>query len=259
MQSKDDVESADLVRLLRGLSSDTPAPPAAMDRVSDRLAASIALGAASVGAAAVATKVASPLGSAWASRWLYGSFARAAVLHGAGLVAGGVAGAAIHASWQRPEVRVVYVDRVVTAPPMSESRGEAVAPAEENSAPSTAEGAQPKATSSDGETRTDSSRMGTSARRVERRDIAAEERKALDAARRSLLEGKPEACLQKLQEHLRAFPSGQLVEEREAMMVNALVGTGAYDAARKKGESFRRTYPRSLLAPSVDAALQAIP
>ena len=58
---------------------------------------------------------------------------------------------------------------------------------------------------------------------------------------------------------LIVFPGGVLVEEREALAVNALVALTRYDEARERADSFLRHYPNSLLRASVQSALAAIP
>jgi outer membrane protein assembly factor BamD (BamD/ComL family) len=90
-------------------------------------------------------------------------------------------------------------------------------------------------------------------------DSWARERAMLDGARRNLAEGNARASLVKLQRYTAEFPRGRLSEECEALLVNALVRSQQYDEARRRADAFRRRYPRSFLAPSVDAAIEAIP
>ena len=87
----------------------------------------------------------------------------------------------------------------------------------------------------------------------------AKERALLDEARRAIGAGDFKACLTQLTKHGRAFPGGKLAEEREALTINALVGVGRYAEARQKADRFARRYPHSFLAPSVEAAIAAIP
>ena len=54
-------------------------------------------------------------------------------------------------------------------------------------------------------------------------------------------------------------PNGELAEEREGLLVQALVGAEKHDQAREKAAEFKRRYPRSLFAPVVDQAIGSIP
>jgi hypothetical protein len=51
----------------------------------------------------------------------------------------------------------------------------------------------------------------------------------------------------------------RLSEEREAMAINALVSLGRAREARHRGEAFHERFPSSLVGPSVEAALRALP
>ncbi|MET0594398.1 MAG: hypothetical protein ABW133_16975 [Polyangiaceae bacterium] len=87
----------------------------------------------------------------------------------------------------------------------------------------------------------------------------AAERRMLEAARAALVAGEPKAGLDWAMRHAKQFPRGVLAEEREALFIDALVASGRYDDARRRADGFRTRYPGSLFAPSVSAALQAIP
>jgi hypothetical protein len=99
---------------------------------------------------------------------------------------------------------------------------------------------------------------GKSEKRAVDRSLAAE-RRWIEAARAALVAGDPKTGLEKLARHAKQFSRGVLAEEREALSVDALVAAGRYDDALRRGEAFRARYPGSLFAPSVAAALQAIP
>ena len=62
-----------------------------------------------------------------------------------------------------------------------------------------------------------------------------------------------------LRSHERAFPRGQLLEERESMRVQALSQAHDFVAARAAGERFRRHFPRSMFLPAVEQALETAP
>jgi hypothetical protein len=85
------------------------------------------------------------------------------------------------------------------------------------------------------------------------------ERSLIEMARAALGRGKAESALAALRRHARQFPSGELTEEREGLLVQALVAAQKYDQAREKAEQFKKRYPRSLFTPVVDQAVGAIP
>ncbi len=95
-------------------------------------------------------------------------------------------------------------------------------------------------------------------RRVEATDLSAEQA-LLDTARAALVRGQGADALGPLERHAERFPRGVLSEERDALEVNALVASGRYAEARQRGEQFFARHPGSLLRPSVEAALGAIP
>lgn len=78
-----------------------------------------------------------------------------------------------------------------------------------------------------------------------------EESAAVLAIRRALLAGNAREALALLARARADFPHGALVEEREALSVRALLGSGQPDAARLRGEAFLRRFPRSPQASDV--------
>jgi hypothetical protein len=86
-----------------------------------------------------------------------------------------------------------------------------------------------------------------------------EQQALLDVARKALAQGESRAVLETLSAHSRRYPNSDLVEEREALAIKALVAAGQYAAARERGARFQQRFPSSLLAPSVTAALRSIP
>jgi hypothetical protein len=174
-------------------------------------------------------------------------------------VSAAVAGGGVHAALWPEKVRVVYVDsRSEISAPAAISRpgmlqGE---PGDPISAESTSTSKEPATATSlraqrDPRDSAPSARTGDSA--------FARERALLDTARRKLAQGEAEASLSELGRHGQLFREGKLAEEREALMINALVSLGKYDEARQKAGTFRKRYPHSFLSPSVDAAILAIP
>ena len=93
-----------------------------------------------------------------------------------------------------------------------------------------------------------------------RRDLdLAAERTLIEQARSAFARNQGEAALTALGRHQRAFPDGELREERESLMVQVLVGLERYDEARRAGARFRRRFPQSIFGPVVEEALRSIP
>jgi type IV secretory pathway VirB10-like protein len=91
------------------------------------------------------------------------------------------------------------------------------------------------------------------------RDVAfAEERALIELARTSLARGEHQRALASLQAHARTFPQGQLAEEREVLWINALIALRQPAVARQKASEFRQRFPKSMLLPAVDAAVESL-
>jgi TolA-binding protein len=86
----------------------------------------------------------------------------------------------------------------------------------------------------------------------------AEEAGLLQAARVALAPD-PGGALSLIDQHAERFPGGQLVQEREALRVQALVSAGRFDEARAAGARLEQRFPESLSLPSVRKALASIP
>lgn len=172
------------------------------------------------------------------------------------LAIGGVLGASLH--WAvasgAPEPRIVYVDRTVTGPRMASSVE--VAPSREE-APLASSLAAPPArlpTASSSALRSNAG-AGTAAGRSADGQLGGE-RAILEIARTALGKGDYGIALETLDRHAQKYPTAQLAEEREALAIQCLVGLGRADAARARGERFRKSFPGSMLLPVVDAALR---
>jgi hypothetical protein len=87
-------------------------------------------------------------------------------------------------------------------------------------------------------------------------DSLAAERALLEAARSAYGRGEPDAALAALARHEKAFPGGQLSEEREALAIRSLVLAGRESEARSRAERFRKRYPTSVMLPAVEASLE---
>lgn len=90
------------------------------------------------------------------------------------------------------------------------------------------------------------------------RNLAAE-RALIEQARTALAREQGAAALAVLERHARDYPQGALEEERESLLVQALVGAERFDQARKAAALFHRHFPRSIFGAVVDEALKSIP
>lgn len=86
-----------------------------------------------------------------------------------------------------------------------------------------------------------------------RASLLREERRAILTARSRLRAGDAAGALQLLERARQRYPRGALVQEREALTIQALEESGETDAARARGREFLRTYPRSPHAADVRA------
>lgn len=176
---------------------------------------------------------------------------KAAIAIGAALVGttvGGVVGYRLGEQSTRPRAVDIAPSAVVSTPPPVVS-----APPEIPQAPSGAPSvtAAPPRPSS-----TVASRPRDAARGE---DDLALELSLVQMARAALTRGNFAAALDATDQHARAFPAGNLAEERESIAIQALVGAGRDDDARARATRFHAKYPRSPLRPAVDAAIRAIP
>ena len=87
-------------------------------------------------------------------------------------------------------------------------------------------------------------------------DTLGRERVLLDLARSALSSGDATKALVAARSHETQFPSGQLVEEREALMVQILWNAGRRDEAVRRLHAFSGQFPDSPLRPSLDAMMR---
>jgi hypothetical protein len=85
------------------------------------------------------------------------------------------------------------------------------------------------------------------------------ERKLIEMARSALARGQTDRALSTLRAHARSHPHGQLAEERDSLMVQALVARGDFAQARERAARFQKQHPGSLFGPVVEQALRSIP
>ncbi|MBI5535792.1 MAG: hypothetical protein HY898_23945 [Deltaproteobacteria bacterium] len=87
----------------------------------------------------------------------------------------------------------------------------------------------------------------------------ASERALLEIARTAVGRGQAGAALDALARHAQQFPRGRLTEEREVLWIQALASSGRMGEARQRAGQFRRTFPRSMALPAVDAVVGSNP
>jgi TolA-binding protein len=87
------------------------------------------------------------------------------------------------------------------------------------------------------------------------RDRARLESQRVAEARALLHAGDPRGALALLHSVASEFPNGVLVQEREALTVDALLASGDRDGARQRASDFVQRYPDSPHAPAVQRAL----
>lgn len=184
------------------------------------------------------------------------------------LAVGGLGGAVIHAKLRKPVQTTVYVP-VPAAPADPIPRPEIVP---ETPAPETAPASKTERRREPAPRRAPSPSpspvpatppapppTGEAERqRARDRELAAE-RALIEQARTALARGKAADALAVLARHQRDFARGQLVEERDALEILSLAGTGQTAAARSRADRFRHAYPKSMLLRSIDAALNSGP
>ncbi len=90
------------------------------------------------------------------------------------------------------------------------------------------------------------------------RTTLTEERAIVERGRAALARRDGVSSLEALREHRRQFPSGQLAEERDALLVQALAVAGHPDDARQKAREFNAKYPQSVFAGGVDETLRQL-
>lgn len=160
----------------------------------------------------------------------------------ASAILGGLVGAgAVRAFGTGAPPQIVYVDRIVTVSSPPAIASPVPSPSVSASAPSIS-----------------ASAIAAPSSRVDENSVQAE-RRLLDEARTAYARGDGEVALATLSKHAARYPAGALVEEREALAIRVLVDLGRHAEGRTRGQRFRAKFPKSLMLPAVEAALESIP
>jgi TolA-binding protein len=99
------------------------------------------------------------------------------------------------------------------------------------------------------------SRLARAHRPISPHESYAAELKLLQRAQSAYARQDFSDALALVAEHARQFPAGRLAEEREALRVRSLVGTGHGDQARAALSGFARRFPHSVLLSRLQAAV----
>lgn len=234
---------ADVASLLDAIRTPTPISQEALGRMEHRLALSVAV---SAGATAAASK---GLGTAALTK-LALFFSRKIPLGISALTIGIGIGAGAHAvatrdAGQKTEGPLVIVTQSVRAESTLPSVPTAIVPTMDQRDLPPAMTATP----------TKPPEPRASAVDTAAPSVLAEERALVEMARSALARGDNAAALTATQNHERAFANGRLREEREFIAVKALSGLGRSSEADARGARFLTSYPRSMFAPAVRAAI----
>jgi hypothetical protein len=184
-------------------------------------------------------------------------------LAGGGLVVGVALGAALHA-WLAPagvevrtETRIVETRVEVPVPSAPAAPVDLAAPID---APLPVEPPLPiESTAHASESPVARVRPATDSDAGASRDRSlAQENALITRAQSALARRQPTSAIEALREHAAQYPRGQLVEEREALWVQALALADDHEAAAQRAARFRARFPGSLLMPAVEAAVQGV-
>jgi hypothetical protein len=251
-----DLDPLDPSPRLVGLLAADDAPPRARDaraRVFSRLQVSIDSSPLSEGDSGVVARIRRP--------WLRWGGLRVA----AAFALGSIAGAAAHEVWLSSAPRVVYVDRVVAAPPErfaapSRSLPAPRPPEVADPEPEVADPQKPILDEAEGKPQLTKTRArGRSSPARKPASSLADELALIDGARAALSRLDSATALAALEEHRRRYPSAKLAQERDALFVRTFVALGRYDDAREHARRFELEFPNSSLQGSVEKALRTIP
>ncbi len=180
-----------------------------------------------------------------------GLLAKPIALATATFALGSALGVAVEHATLRPEpprTKIVYVDRVV---PLAPTNARAAAPEDSVAiVPLPGSRLATRSTASGGAASSSSDApQGHDAQ-------LAGERSLIEIARTALSKNDTTAALDALGKHDAKYPHGQLAEEREALAVQALAGSGRTNEARARSARFKRDFPGSMLTPVVNSALE---
>lgn len=89
---------------------------------------------------------------------------------------------------------------------------------------------------------------------VSRTSTLRSERLLLETASAALMKGDHASAISALRQHAQRYPKGELAQEREVLLVQALKASGDDSAAERRAKDFKKKFPGSLQQDSVDKA-----
>jgi hypothetical protein len=90
-------------------------------------------------------------------------------------------------------------------------------------------------------------------------DRLSSESRLLDLARVALSEGDVHRSLAAIEQHRRTYPEGQLLPQREALRIEALIAAEDYSSALAAASSFQHRFPQSVLKLKIDRLIRGLP
>jgi hypothetical protein len=81
------------------------------------------------------------------------------------------------------------------------------------------------------------------------------ERELIEVARAALARGSAEDAIAATKKHESRWPHGSMAEEREVVLIQALVAAGRKADAEERAAKFRQAFPQSMFLPAIAAAL----
>jgi hypothetical protein len=177
--------------------------------------------------------------------------ARIFVAAAAGLMLVAVGAAAFHAGYQtRAKVTSASTTTPTPGPPIPDPQRPAALPASPSETNAVVAAPLERAAKT---------KSTTPPRAATDSDAYAIELRLLQKAHQGVTRHDFASALTVIAEHQRRFASGQLVEEREALRVKALLGLGRTAEAQRAGAVFRERFPRSVLLRRIEGMLEASP
>jgi len=105
----------------------------------------------------------------------------------------------------------------------------------------------------------EATRQSASSEEPSLRGDLTKERELLDVARAALARSRPGDAIAACELHAKTWPHGYLSEEREVVLIQALVAAGRRPEAERRAAQFRKTFRQSMLLPAVETALDGGP
>jgi hypothetical protein len=233
------------VRLLRAARGAKPSPAARA-----RIGAAIGLDMGGPADGAPRAKASATAAGALAQKGLLLVFASAVAGGGAWLASTGGRSAPGLSTWEAKVERARPAEAPTQAPALVETAGASSVPSPAPAAPGPL-AAQAADRERSARTPAAPSTSGSSSPSSWEAEL-----RLLEAANASLDRHQPSAALVQVSRYERLYPRGKLTVEAEVIRVEALVGLGRRDEARRVANAFLRSFPNALQVPRVRTLLR---